>query len=462
MEETTLDLRDLWKIVRKRKYIIIGITLLCMIFGLVMSFIPKKVVTIETKDELYKSTATVLIANFPDSNSENIKDITMLNQQIVKTYGAIANSRTVAEKTIKELNMNTKTDEFMGSIKVTANAETQIVTIVYGSKEEKDVEKVIGTYLKIFTEEARKIYPEAKLKVLDAPSKAEKIAKEDFDKIGTPQNPNQPTQPVQPTVTENKGKSKKLIIAVSALLGLMVGFGAAFLMEYMDNSIRKREEAEAILDMPVIGEIKKDKEETNEVYKILRTTLQYRCKDSNLLEIQGRQPKNNVFMITSPSKGDGKTTVAVNLAISFAEAGFKTLIIDGNGRKPMVHTVLGLENENGLSNMLIGETINIQRCSKNNLHMLSWGNSNINPADAFVKENIDEIIKKLKEEFDYVIIDTSSIVDYADAGILSKMVDEVVIVISEGKTDRDEAFNAKKFVDTIGIRISGICWIKDV
>lgn len=459
MEEAILDFRDLWKIIKRRKWIIVSITLLCIVLGVIVSSISKKSAIVETKEELYKSTASVIIGAFSDTKIDNIKDITTLNRQIVKNYGAIASSRTVAEKTIKELNLDVKTDKFMNNIKVDVNAEALIVAITYGNKEEKDVEKVTDTYSKIFMEEAKKIYPESKLKVLDVPSKPEKIAKEDFDKISMPQNPNQPNQPA---VTENKGKSRKLMLAISAFLGLMIGFGAALVIEYMDNSIRKREEAEAILDMPVIGEIKKDKEKVNESYKILRTTLQYINKDSNLLEIQDKQPKNNVFMITSPSKDNDKTTVSVNLAISFTEAGFKTLIMDANGRNPMVHTMLGLENENGLSNMLAGETINIQKCNKSNLSVLSWGNSNVNPADAFVKGNMNQILKKLKEEFDYLVIDTPSIVDYADAGILSKMVDEVVMVISEDKTDRDEAFSAKKFVDTIGIKVSGICWIKDV
>lgn len=462
MEEITLDLRDLWKIARKRKFIIIGITLLCMILGLAMSFTPKKVEIVETKNELYKSTASVIIGTFPDAKSENIKDITILNQQIVKTYGAIANSRTVAEKTIKELNLDTKTDKFMTNIKVKTNAETQVVTIMYGSREEKDVQKVNDTYLKIFVEEAKKTYPEVKVKVLDMPSKPEKILEEDYDKIGISSNPNQTqqTQQTQKTAVtaENKYKSKKSILAMSTFLGLMVGFGAAFVVEYMGNSIRKKEEAEAILNMPIIGEIKKDRKADNESYKILRTILQY--KNSDLLEFRGGQPNNNAFMITSPSKGDGKTTTATNLAVSFAEAGFKTLIIDANGRNPMVHTILGLDNDKGLSNMLIGEMVNIRKSNKENLCVLSWGNSNVNPADTFVKGNISKVMSKLREEFDYVIIDTPSIVEYADAGILSKSVNEVIVVIAEDKTNRNEVLITKQRIDAIGMKVCGVLWVK--
>ncbi|BCZ49033.1 hypothetical protein psyc5s11_51000 [Clostridium gelidum] len=453
MEETTLDLRDLFKIIKRRKWIVICITLLSIFCGLIISFIPQNIVPVEKKKELYKSTASIVIGTFPDLESDNIKDITILNQQIVQTYGTVASSRTVAEKTVEELNLDMKTDEFMRKIKVISNPGAQVITIHYADKEDGNQQTILNSYIKNFIKEAQNIYPTGKLKILDEPSEVEKIAEDDYLKlIGTPTQAQTNVQ----TNTQEKSKNKKLILAISLILGLMVGFGVAFVVEYIDNSLKKKEEAEEILKSTTLTIIPKDKpkekENINEAFRTLRTNLQLK--------------EDKIFTVTSTSKEDGKTMVSVNLAKTFAEAGFKTLIIDGNGRNPRINEAFNLQITKGISEILYEENTSLINESNSvllntdvkNLNILSWGNEKLNPADLLSKSNLEELLKELKNKFDYIVIDTTSMVNYCDAQIFSKVSDGTLIVSTEGKTDKNETVRMKELIDISGINVIGIVW----
>lgn len=468
MEETTIDLKDLFKIVKRRRMVIISITLISILLGLVISFIPQKSVPIDTKKEIYKSTASIVIGTFPDLQSDNIKDITILNQQIVKIYGAVASSRTVAQKTMDELNLDVKIDEFMTKIKVMTNPDNQVVTIYYVDKQEGKQQEILDSYVKIFVKEAQNMYPTGKLKILDEPSKVQKMLEEDFIKATTPQVQPQAQANVKPVVIQDQAKNKKLIIAIAFVLGAMLGVGAAFLLEYIDNSLKNKEEAEEILKLNTLAIIpnnkSKEKENIKEAFRSLRTNLQLK--------------EDKIFTITSASTGDGKTEVSINLAKTFAEAGFKTLIIDGNGRNPKVNEAFNLKDSNGMSEILHETALNqegiknensslikninsaLLNTDNKNLNVLLWGNSKVNPADLLGKANIKVLLEELKNNFDYIIIDTTSMVNYCDAQIFSRASDGTLIVASEGKTDRDEMRRLKEILDIASIDIRGLVWIK--
>lgn len=458
MEETTLDLKDLLKIIQRRKWIIICITVLCVICGLVISFILPNSSNIQTKKEYYKSTASIVIGTFPDVENDNIKDISILNQQIVSIYGTVAASRTVAEETIEQFALDVKTDEFMNKIKVITNPTAQVITIHYLDNEDENNQDILNSYMNNFIKEAQKIYPTGKLKILDEPSKVEKITEEEYTKLSNSQPQQQNSQNNVQASTQSKVKNKKLILAISFVLGVMAGFGVAFVLEYFDNSLKKKEEAEEILKLNTLTIIPsdktKDKKNIKEAFRILRTNLQLK--------------NDKILTVTSASKGDGKTMVSINLAKVFAEAGLKTLIIDGNGRNPMVNDVLGLQMVKGISEILheenqsIIESIDSKLFNTNfeNLKVLCWGNENLNPADLLSKGKLEEVLQELKNKFDRIIIDTTSIVKYCDAQIFANISDSILSVSTERKTSRDDLLRMKEIVDISGISIRGVVWIE--
>lgn len=469
MEETTLDLRDLLKIIKTRKWIIICTTLFCIILGLVVSFIPQKTNIIES-NELYKSTASIVIGTFPDLESDNIKDINILNQQIVKTYGTVAASRTVTEKTINELNLDIETDDFKNRIIVLANADTQVITVHYIDKEEGNQQEILDVYVKNFIQEAQNTYPTGKLKILDEPSQVEMIKQDDFlVLIGAKKQDATNLRLESSDLTQENPRNKKLILAISMFLGIMLGVGVTFIVEYMDNTLKKKEEAEEIFKLPTLSIIPydniKERENVEEAFRTLRANLQLK--------------NQKIFTVTSASKEDGKTIVSVNLAKVFAEANFKTLIIDGNGRDSKVNEAFNLENTKGISDILYGMISNEESLKKENsslidvinsvlvntnvekLNVLSWGNEKLNPADLLSKSNVGELLQELKNNFDYIIIDTTSMVNYCDAQAFSKASDGTLIVAAERNTDRNEMLRMKELVDISGIDARGLVWRAD-
>lgn len=149
----------------------------------------------------------------------------------------------------------------------------------------------------------------------------------------------------------------------------------------------------------------------------------------------GRGEKCPVFAVTSAMMHDGKTTNAVNLAISVASTMKRVLLIDGDMRKPTVHRYFGLDNKNGLSEILAGLTneVKIRKTEVENLHVLPSGQIPPNPAELFGSKQMDNLLEYVKEYFDYVILDTPPVNVVTDAAILAEKITGYVFVVQSGK-----------------------------
>lgn len=162
-----------------------------------------------------------------------------------------------------------------------------------------------------------------------------------------------------------------------------------------------------------------------EAYNAIRTKLMF----------TGKGDKCPVFAVTSAMIHDGKTTNAVNLAISIASTMKKVLLIDGDMRKPTVHRYFSLENKNGLSEILAGLTneVMIRKTDVENLHVLPSGQIPPNPAELLGSVQMDNLLEYVKEYFDYVIIDTPPVNVVTDAAILAEKITGYVFVVQSGK-----------------------------
>lgn len=170
-----------------------------------------------------------------------------------------------------------------------------------------------------------------------------------------------------------------------------------------------------------------------EAYNSIRTKLIF----------TGKGEKCPVFVVTSPLASDGKTTNAVSLAVSFATAQQRVLLIDADMRKPSVHRYFGLECRNGLSELLAGLTseINLHRTDNENLSVLTAGQIPPNPAELLGSKQMDGLLEYARKHFDYVIIDTPPINLVTDAAVPAEKVTGYVIVAQSGKNHlRDISF----------------------
>ena len=172
----------------------------------------------------------------------------------------------------------------------------------------------------------------------------------------------------------------------------------------------------------------------------------------------GRGEKCPVFAITSALMHDGKTTNAVNLAISIASTTKKVLLIDGDMRKPTVHRYFGLENKNGLSEILAGLTneVKIRKTDVENLHVLTSGQIPPNPAELFGSKQMDNLLSYVKDFFDYVIFDTPPVNLVTDAAILAEKITGYVFVVQSGKNHYNEISYALDTIQQMNGNVVGL------
>jgi len=190
-----------------------------------------------------------------------------------------------------------------------------------------------------------------------------------------------------------------------------------------------------------------------EAFRTIKTNIKYSSADKH----------KKVLLVTSTEAGEGKSTISSNLALSLSQDNKKVIIIDGDLRKPSVHKQFGISGSVGLTELLIGEkSINdIKHKVNPYLDAVTSGHIPPNPAELLASEEMEKLIEKLREEYDYVIIDTNPIGLVADAQILSSKVDGVILVARYEKTKKENLLSCKKMIDqvggnTIGVVLNGI------
>ncbi len=194
-----------------------------------------------------------------------------------------------------------------------------------------------------------------------------------------------------------------------------------------------------------------------EVFRTLRTNIQFMNSKKSL----------KTLLVTSTMPGEGKSWVAANLAITFAQAGKKVLIIDADMRKGRQHTMFNVENRLGLSNFLSGidemgrnENLDVLKYVKateiQNLYLIPAGNVPPNPSELLASEITINMIEKLKEVFDFIIFDGTPSLLVTDALIISRLVDSTVIVTEHNSTKKDNLEKVKKDIENVGGQIVGI------
>jgi len=171
-----------------------------------------------------------------------------------------------------------------------------------------------------------------------------------------------------------------------------------------------------------------------EAYRSLRTSLMYSSA--------GEQIKS--ILVSSPGPGEGKTTTVANLAITYANLGKKTLLLDTDLRRPVLHRVFNVNRDPGITHYLSAATDDfyslIQTTEIENLHIVSAGVIPPNPSELLGSERMMNLVRKLEEEWDMILLDSPPLVAVTDATMISKEIDRIVMVVKSGGTDKG-AFN---------------------
>jgi len=266
-----------------------------------------------------------------------------------------------------------------------------------------------------------------------------------------------PASPVRPQPVTNT--------VLGAIIGLLLGGGIAFLIEYLDDSIKNPEDVERILGLPVLGYISeasrgKRKSVAMNILSQPRSPIAeaFRSLRTNL-EFAGVNQPLRTILVTSPGPGDGKTTISANLASIFAQGGKRVTLVDADLRRPAVHRFFDLDNHIGLTDVFRGRlTLDAVSHSWNGtgeVAVVTTGNLPPNPTEILASDKMAQLLVFLKEQRDMVIIDSPpSIV--ADAQVLAAKVDGVIIVLWPGHTHWEEARSTLEQLNRAEARVVGV------
>jgi capsular exopolysaccharide synthesis family protein len=254
-------------------------------------------------------------------------------------------------------------------------------------------------------------------------------------------------------------------------LGLLIGVVLAFAIEAFDNTVRTPEVAEELIGAPMLGllPLLTDAKKRSIQEAPLRDLIVYReptslaaeaCRSirTNLMFLSA-QKEVQLFVVTSPGPRDGKTTTAISLAITMAQAGARVLLVDTDLRKPRIHKSFGLNSQKGVSTAIMGEaTLKdlIVHSEVPNLDVLPCGPIPPNPAELLHTDRFRQILAECRSKYDKVILDSPPTGPVTDPAIIGSVADGVLLVLRAGHTTRETASHARRHLTDAGARILGL------
>ncbi len=392
------------------------------------------------KEPIYQAQTTVVIAKSDamEGTAATLNDISA-SQKLATTYSEIAKSELVLNQVIENLGLHTSVKELSKSLTIKPVDDTSILSITVRNPNARLSATIANEIANVFSKEVTEIY------------KIENVTQ--LSVAATPETP------------ANNTLTRDLVLA-AAIAVLLVG-GFAFLRFYLDDSVKYNEEVEKAIGLPVTGRIlrgdiksrkpdseliveKSPKAIVSENIKSLRTNLQFTAVDEDLKTI----------LVTSTNAGEGKSFIAANLAVSFAQADKKVLLVDCDLRKGRVHKLFNTPNTGGLSNLLAEDLRGfgkyIRPTKIKNLDIITCGTYPPNPSELLASKKNKRLIKIIGSFYDVVIFDGAPVGGLADSVILSSFVDETLIVLRDGDTTKGDLAAAKDSLEKVGARIAGV------
>ncbi|HEX8904575.1 MAG TPA: polysaccharide biosynthesis tyrosine autokinase, partial [Longimicrobiaceae bacterium] len=281
-----------------------------------------------------------------------------------------------------------------------------------------------------------------------------------------------------PTTPLGRGRRTKLVFFV--LVGLALGSGLAHLLERINATISKREEIEPLLRVPVLATVPRLRERKRvrglrrwaarvrssederaelvtvtqpdkpgaEAYRMLRTSLLFSQFGAQL----------RTLVVTSAAQGEGKSTTSSNLAVTYAQHGLRVLLVDCDLRRAQQHEAFGMKRTPGLSDLVLGYSSRdeaIRQGPVEGLHILPAGTAPPNASEVASSMRLRNTLRELGAEYDLMILDTPPLMATAEAAVLAKMADGMIMVLRAGRTHRGAAQQVVHHMRSLGVRLLG-------
>ncbi|HTX57343.1 MAG TPA: polysaccharide biosynthesis tyrosine autokinase [Candidatus Acidoferrales bacterium] len=261
------------------------------------------------------------------------------------------------------------------------------------------------------------------------------------------------TQPAVPSQAIVR-PSLMLNTVIAIVLGLVLGVTGALVLDYLDNSIRDEREVEDELALPQLGSVPyvQLRNGTPVIPWVKALALDSFLQLVTNVQYSTDEPLRSLT-ITSPAQGDGKSTVALNVALALHEIKGSVLLVDGDLRRPSLHAKLHLPNERGLSDVLVGaskidEAVQVEK--RSGLHVMTSGTAAPNPIKLLESSRFDELLTELHSHYKILVFDAAALANNLDAAVLARRTTGTVLVVSHGSSDMRAAVSAVKRLARMG------------
>lgn len=282
------------------------------------------------------------------------------------------------------------------------------------------------------------------------------------------------------------GPNRARTVVAAFFLSIGLGLGLALFFEYLDDTVHSTEEVERGLHLPALAVIPAINGATRRRVLPGTTALQKQSGNGNgsaelLINVDGRSPLAEAFrhlrtsillstagrtpksvLVTSSLPGEGKTTTAVNTAISLAQTGASVVIIDADMRRPRLQSIFGMHGQQGLSSILssdVSETEMLALVAKDEasgLNVLSSGPIPPNPAELLGSDQMRRLLSTLEAHYSHVVVDSPPVSSFTDGVLISTMVDGVLLVVHGGKSSRHIVRRSKQLLNDVGAKVFGV------
>ncbi len=403
--EEEIDLREIFHIIRKNLILIIIIPI---IFGVSSYFINTYAI-----DKKYESSTTLLVNSSKLSNETITQSDVTLSKSLIYTYAEIAKSETILNKTLEKLEIS---KDQICDLKIMPLKDTQIMQIIAQAKSPELAADIANTIANLFSEEVKRIAKVDSVEIVD---------------IAIP-------------ISDSVYPSVLLNTVVSAVIGGMLILIIIYLRHFTDNTIKTELDIEKYVDSNVLGTVikydTKDYEKGNiimgkdpnspvcEAYRYVKNSVLFSNIDNNIKKI----------LVTSSTKSEGKSTLVANLAYALAEQGLNIMVVDCDFRRPSLHRKFRVSNLSGLTDILLNKDdySKYKQRINDKFDVLTGGKKPNNPAEVVSSNTISNVIDKLGEDYDYVIIDVPPLI-VSDPLILSRSMDGIIYVVQSGVAIKD-------------------------
>jgi polysaccharide biosynthesis transport protein len=427
-----VELHDYLNILRRRWLSILVIALTALaVTSLVTLMLPKK----------YTATTRLYFAVAGNSVADLAQGSNFAEKQI-SSYAEVATSPIVLDPVIKDLELRTTAGALKQSTKATVLVKTLILEIAVTDPDPYQAERIANATGKRLTEAAKELTP----------------SREDGSetvRVTTLATAEVPSVPSYPDISRN--------LALGLILGLVLGIGLAVLREVLDTRVRTEQDVRNLTDSSILGVVAFDQEVSrhpvilrdeplaapSEAVRRLRTNLQF-------IDVASR-PKS--IVISSSVPGEGKSTIAINLAVSLSDTGARIILIDADLRRPSIAGYIGMEGNVGLTTVLIGradvEDV-VQPLGTSTLDILPAGQIPPNPSELLGSPAMAELLDRLVATYDMVLLDSPPLLPVTDAAVLSKLAGGVLVVVGVDRIHRPQLQETLTSLKTAGSHVFGI------